>query len=168
MKDLILIGKISKPHGIKGFVKIRMLADVDILENLDTIYLKSAQSSFTPIVIDRVTPQNDRAIIHIQGVDDRNAAAELAGSEIHIPRDALKKLPQGEYYHFELIGLDVKTDSGALIGSVTEILSTGANDVYVVTTAHKEVMIPAIKEVVKKIDIDHKEMIITPMEGLLD
>ena len=85
-----------------------------------------------------------------------------------IPEEQLTDLEDGEFYFHEIIGCTVKTEDGVEVGTVKEILTPGANDVWVVKKGGKEVLIPYIDDVVQSIDIDEKEIVITVMEGLLD
>jgi 16S rRNA processing protein RimM len=87
---------------------------------------------------------------------------------IEIPLHQLQPLPEGQYYHFQLIGLEVWTTRGELLGSITDILNTASNDNYVVKTPEEEVFIPAIEDVVKSIDLVEGRVVIEPIEGLLN
>ena len=80
----------------------------------------------------------------------------------------LEPLREGEYYWFQLIGMDVHTDRGQYLGTLENVFNTGSNDIYVVQREEREWLIPALKEIIREVDIDKKQMIICPMEGLLD
>jgi 16S rRNA processing protein RimM len=100
-------------------------------------------------------------------VESPQAAALLRGKKLEIPERARKELPAGRYYHHDIIGLEVWTTSGTLLGKVSEVLSTGGNDIFVVKNSGKEVLIPAVKDVVKQIDVPNKRITIKEIEGLL-
>ncbi|RBN37369.1 16S rRNA processing protein RimM, partial [Priestia megaterium] len=97
-----------------------------------------------------------------------NDVEQYKNCEVKIPEEQLTDLEDGEFYFHEIIGCTVKTEDGVEVGTVKEILTPGANDVWVVKKGGKEVLIPYIDDVVQSIDIDEKEIVITVMEGLLD
>ena len=97
-------------------------------------------------------------------------ARKFTNTLVHVKADKLPDLPDGEYYHHEIIGMKVLLESGEVLGTVKEIVETGANDVYVVTSVtgdKKEILIPAIDEVLLEIDVSSKQMKINPLPGLL-
>jgi len=104
----------------------------------------------------------------LKGCNSISEAEKLKGVEIGIPEKWLWPLGVDEYYHFQIIGLDVYTDTGLHLGEVKDIFPTGSNDVYTVKKGRKEYLIPAIKEVIKEVDLQRKRIIIHPIEGLLD
>ena len=110
----------------------------------------------------------ERVLLRLKGVESPEEAKKLVGSFLEIEKDNLIKLPAGRYFIFDIIGLKVITTEKREVGTVKEVISLPANDVYVVQGDQKEYDIPAIKEVVKKIDLEGKVMIIEPKEGLLD
>ena len=120
-----------------------------------------------PFTINAVNWLKGKAIIKLSGVDSPTAADEFRSKEIQIPLRMVKPLPPGQYYHFQLIGLQVRTTKGDLLGNIDRILSTGANDVYIVTRGQKEYLIPAIDDVVKEVDLNEGRMVIELIEGLL-
>ncbi|MDR3553326.1 MAG: ribosome maturation factor RimM, partial [Syntrophobacteraceae bacterium] len=110
--------------------------------------------------------QNRGWIVEFEEVSGREQAEALTGSEIFIERDRLTVLPEGEYYHFQLIGLSVETKDGRSLGTLTAVLETGSNDVYVVEGGGKEVLVPAIEEVVSEVDLRSGKIIVDLPEGL--
>ncbi|WVE35849.1 ribosome maturation factor RimM, partial [Priestia megaterium] len=104
----------------------------------------------------------------LEGYHNVNDVEQYKNCEVKIPEDQLTDLEDGEFYFHEIIGCTVKTEDGVEVGTVKEILTPGANDVWVVKKGGKEVLIPYIDDVVQSIDIDEKEIVITVMEGLLD
>lgn len=93
-------------------------------------------------------------------------ARALVGHWLTAPPETSPDLPQGEYFHFQLIGLKAMTEEGEELGEVTEILATGSNDVYVVAGGQGEVLLPAISEVIREVDLDHGVMVVRLLEGL--
>ena len=106
--------------------------------------------------------------LSFQGIDDRDEATLLRNSVIAIPKNMLPALPEGEYLVDDVQGITVRTTAGAVVGVIEEVLITGSNDVYVVRDRGREYLIPAIRDVIKQIDIKGRTMTIDPMDGLLD
>ncbi len=122
------------------------------------------------IIAARIVPRGHgtQLILKVEGSDDRDAAAALRGALIQVPEAEARKLPRGRYYWHEIIGLCAQTVDGRELGTVKDILETGANDVYVVQTGHGELLIPAIKQVVKEIAPERGIMTIELLPGLED
>ncbi|MDT8317693.1 MAG: ribosome maturation factor RimM [bacterium] len=166
--DLILIGKLTKLHGIKGMLKLASFAEsIDAYCDLDSIYLKKNDGSFTKDQIEAISPHKTGAIVSLKSVKGIEDAQKLVGHELYIEKEQMKDLPAGEYYRYELIGLEVITDEGIHLGKIEDLLPTGSNDVFVVSKEGTENMIPATKEVIKDIDIARGEMIIRPLEKMI-
>jgi 16S rRNA processing protein RimM len=107
-------------------------------------------------------------LLKLKGVESPEEAKRLVGSFLEIEKEDLIRLPEGRYFVFDIIGLEVITTENETVGKVKEVISLPANDVYVVQGKEKEYDIPAIREVVRKIDLGKKVMIIEPKEGLLE
>ncbi len=108
-----------------------------------------------------------QALVKLAGIDDANGAELLRGFFLMVPLEQARKLPRGAYYLYQIVGLDVYTTEGDLLGKLDEVLSTGANDVYIVrgpgiTDPSGELLVPAIKEIVKKMDVDGGRIEIRP------
>ena len=107
------------------------------------------------------------ALLRLEGLNDPYAARRLSGEWLTAPTDSDPQLPEGEYYHYQLVGLAVITDQGENLGRIQEVLETGSNDVYVVTSdSGEEVLLPAIEQVVKEIDLASGEMLVHLIDGL--
>ena len=111
--------------------------------------------------------QGKMLLIKFQGINNRNDAAELQGAVLEAPSSESPDLPEGTFYHYQIVGLDVRTSDGGSLGKVTDIISTGSNDVYVVQTSNGEVLIPATPDVVMKVDLESGVITIEPITGLL-
>jgi 16S rRNA processing protein RimM len=106
--------------------------------------------------------------LRFHGIDDRNAAEALRGQDVLVARKDAVRLPEGQFFWDQVIGLRVEDTTGRLLGAVTDILETGANDVYVVKApGQREILVPAIKDVVQLIDPEAGRMVIDPLPGLL-
>jgi 16S rRNA processing protein RimM len=114
-----------------------------------------------------VRGHGEMAIVQLSGVDTIEAAQALRGQLLHVPADEVARPKRGEYFWHEIVGLPVETEDGRELGTIAEILRTGANDVYVVRGPLGEVLVPAIAHVVRKIDVEAGRVIIRPMPGLL-
>ena len=166
-KDLILIGRISKPQGIKGGIRAISYADSpDIYREIPHIYLKKKDDSISPLKISRVSTVKGAVILNFEGFKDRNSTEDIIGCELYIERSFLPPPPKDEYYHVDLIGLDVFTTAGQLLGKICEVMQTGGSDVFVVKKGKEEHLIPAIKDVIVEVDIDGGKVIIEAMEGM--
>jgi 16S rRNA processing protein RimM len=161
--EFITIGQIQAPWGNKGKLKVRVLTDFpQRFAPSSTVYINRQ-----PMTIAQVEWQKGNAIIKLNAVDSVAAAQSLKGQVVEIHHSQLKSLPEGQYYHFQLIGLEVWTAQGELLGTVTEILTAPSNDIYIVQGNRGEILIPAIGDVIKSIELDKGCIIIEPIEGLL-
>ena len=166
--DLILIGKLTKLHGIKGMLKLASFAEsIDAFYDIDWIYLKKGDGSLIKEQIETIAPHKSGALVSFKSVHGIEDAQRLVGDELYIEKEHLEELPSGEYYRYELIGLEVITDEGIHLGKIEDLLPTGSNDVFVVRDGERENMIPATKEVIKDINIAKGEMIIHPLKKML-
>lgn len=162
MQDKFEIGKIVNTFGIKGEVKVTPYTDdIEQFKKIKSIYVNN-----TLMQVQSAKFQKNVVILKLKDVDDMTAAENLRNSIIEAKRSK-NKLPENTYYIADLIGLDVYTDEGTLLGKVKDIYNTGANDIYSIETESKEVLLPAIKEVIKQIDIENKKIIVHILKGLL-
>ncbi len=166
----ITIGEITAPHGCRGEVRVTPLTDFperfqateQVYVLLGSLFLKKAVESAAFI-------HRNRIVLKLEGIDSPEQARQLHGALLQVPRQELWPLPEGAFYHFEIIGLKVITVEGSVLGEVTEILTTGGNDVYVVKGGMgKEYLVPALKAIVKEIDTKAGLMVIEPPPGLMD
>lgn len=161
----ILIGKIVAPFGIRGEVKV--VLQTDFPERVDpgnVVTIITSAGKRLGSVIESSKPNKGGYSVKFKGITTRNEAEELRGSSIVIDEALLVKLPDDSWYVFDLVGLKVVTDDGREQGEITEILQGGANDVYVTSTG---LCIPALKDVVAKVDLENRQMIIHAVPGLL-
>jgi 16S rRNA processing protein RimM len=127
-------------------------------------------SSYVLYPIEGVRPyKGEMVLLKLRGIDEPNAAETLRDSDLCVPLSALPQLPPDSYYQHDIVGLQVFKLDGTLIGVIDDIMSTGGNDVYIINTPdRRQFLIPAIKDVVKQIDLIRHVMYIDPMRGLLD
>jgi 16S rRNA processing protein RimM len=166
-KDLVLIGKIVGAHGLKGTSKIQSYAEsLEIFKSGTVLLVSSPDGSENHYEIDWIKSHSRGALLTLKEVTDRDQAKSLIGSELYIEKAELPELEAGTYYWSDLIGVNVYTSDDRYIGSVASIIETGANDVYVVKDADKEILVPALESVVQSIDIESKIMRVELPEGL--
>ena len=161
--EFITIGKILSPWGVKGKLKVEVITDFpQRFAPSSKIYI-----NHQPMTVDSCLWHKGKAIIKLNAIDSVEDAQRLKGQPIEIHHSQLKPLPKGQYYHFQLIGLEVWTTQGEQLGNVTKILTAESNDIYVVHRTRGEILIPAIEDVVKSIDLNKGRIVIEPIEGLL-
>lgn len=162
----LLIGRLQKTHGIKGEIAMRVITQYpERIRVGKVLFLGEEHKEFS---ISSIRWKNDLMLIGFDGFDNPEEAAKLTNLEVFSPTRNLPRLPKGQYYHHQLIGLKVWQEQEYL-GELIEILETGANDVYVIQTeGAEELLIPAIPDVIKEIDIDAGTMQVQLLEGLRD
>ena len=162
------IGKVVALFGIHGELKVRLLTDIpNRFAELDAVYLGSNHTRYS---IQRVLPYKaEMVVLKLEDIDDANTAEPLRNLDLQIPLSKLAKLPPDSYYQHDILGLHVFTLAERNLGDVVDIIVTGSNDVYVVKTPEgQEILIPAIKDVIKQIDLIRHTMYIDPLPGLLN
>ncbi len=164
------IGKLCKPHGLKGEIKVFLSAfDYSLFREISSVYLSPKGGVRKELQITGVRPQGKFVVTRFQGLDRIEDVESLVGNGIELPEADFPTLPEGEYYHFQILGLEVVTESGDHLGPVVDIIETGSNDVYEVELGNgTTVLLPVIEDVVRKVDLTEKKIIIHVMEGLLD
>jgi 16S rRNA processing protein RimM len=166
-KDFVLIGKIVGAHGLKGTSKIQSYAEsLEIFKTGTTLLVSSPGGSENRYEIDWIKLHSRGALLAFKEVADREQAKLLIGSDLYIEKTELPELEDGTYYWFDLIGVNVYTLDDRYLGRIDSIIETGANDVYVVKDADKEILVPALESVVRSIDIESKIMRVELPDGL--
>lgn len=162
----LAVGRVLRPHGVRGELRVEILTDYPERLSLHQVLYLGPEAR--PYPVEGVRFHRGAALIKLAGCDDRNRAEELRGQLVQVPIEAAVPLEEGEYYHFQIVGVEVVTDQGESLGRVAEVLDTGANDVYIVRGPRGEVLIPAIEEVVQELDLVARRMVVTLPPGLLD
>ena len=166
---LISVGRIARPHGIRGEVKVTPLTDwPERYEEFRSVYMGSEDHVGEWVDIERARIQGGRIILKLSGIDDRTQAEALRGTILKVREEMCSALPDGSYRIFHLIGLGVSTTMGEQIGTLVDVMKMPSQDVYVIDAGGKEILIPAVKKFIKQIDVQNKVMIIEPIEGLLE
>ena len=164
------VGRIARPHGIRGQVILN--SDTDFPEERfkpgATLFTKRGSGEIAALTLTTARFQNGRPVIGIEGVETMNDAEDLAGLELRVPVDELAPLPEGTFYHHQLIGCDVETVGGEKVGTVDSVEGTLAGSRLVVTGKRGEILIPLAREICRTIDVSGKRIVIDPPDGLLD
>jgi len=159
--EYLQIGEIVKPQGIRGEVKLRaMTSDMDRYARLETVYLKEGKS-FVPRKVLKGRSYDGFAFLTLEGVTDRNQAELLRGTEVYVDREHAVELDEDENFICDLEGLEAYDTQGNPIGTLREVLTPNQIcDVYVFDTPRGEMMIPALRRVVKEVDLDEEKIIL--------
>ena len=166
---LITIGKAVKPFGVKGEMKIEPLTDFpERFKGLRRVYLVSPAGKEISCEVRSVRYAGKVPYLLFSGFDSPEKAKALNGWFLKVPEEETVPLPEGSYYWFELIGMEVLAESGEKLGTIVDVFETGSNDVYVMKRGRKEVYIPATQEIVKQVDRKTKRMVIHLMDGLME
>ncbi|WP_226034967.1 ribosome maturation factor RimM [Aquibacillus saliphilus] len=165
------VGKIVNTHGIKGEVKVVRITDFDerFQKGKQLYWVDKDGNNLTPLTVAGHRIHKNFDLLYFESYNSINDVEPLKEGMLKINEESLTDLDDGEYYYHEIIGCSVQTTSGEVLGSVKEILSPGANDVWVVERPkQKDLLIPYIADVVKQINVEENRIVIEPLEGLLD
>jgi len=167
--EYVTIGKILKPQGVRGEVKILPLTDFpERFAGMEKVLL-DLDGRWATYGVEKVAALGRFIVMKLAGVNDMDAAAALRNALLKVTRAELAPLPAGHYYIFDLIGLDVYTVTGRHLGQIKDVLQTGANDVYVVAgNSPRDLLIPALKQVVLSIDRAAGKVVVELPAGLED
>ncbi len=166
MEDLLQVGVITTTHGIRGEVKVFPTTDdPHRFEVLPSILLDTGKE-LCELEIQRVKYFKQFVILKFKDVDDINEIEPYKGKSLYVTRDMAVPLKENEYYIGDLIGMEVFLEDGSFFGTLKDVMETGANDVYIVQTEDREVLIPAIKDCILKVDVEDNKMTIHLLKGL--
>jgi 16S rRNA processing protein RimM len=164
--NLFVIGEIIKTRGLRGCLKV--LAQVEtqsIIAGLKFVYLENISGQRKLYGLRKLELSGKFLFIELEDIADIDSAKTLIGHKVLIPDDMLEDLAEGEYYWRDIIGLDVYTVDGKHLGRIDSVFPTGSNDVYV-CQGEREILIPAIADVIQEIDLDKNVITIKLLEGL--
>lgn len=168
MNHLLEIGQIVNTYGIKGLIKVIPLVDhKEQFKDFHKIYIDFRKEN-EEFQIKEVKFSKDLVLLKLEGIDTIEQAENFRNKYIKIKREDIK-LESGAHFIVDLLGLEVYTDEGILLGKIDEVLQPGCNDVYIIkNNKNKEILIPVIPDVVKKIDIENHKVIVHLIDGLID
>lgn len=160
MNEYLTIGEILKPQGVRGEVKIRPITcDPYRFEELEYVYFKKGDA-YVKKGVSFVRGDLDAVYLKFDSIDDRNQAEEIRGELLYIDREHAVELDEDENFIVDLIGLKGVDDEGAEYGKLVDVMQPGGNDVYVFRDGRREMLLPALKSVVLKVDLEAREMLL--------
>ena len=166
--ELYQIGAITATHGVKGEVKVfPMTDDIKRFKGAKGVILKAPHEEIKLDIVS-ARPQKNQVIVKFAGIDNINDIEKYKGCGLFVTEENRVKLSKDEYFASDLIGMNVVTEDNEQLGELVDVLFTGANDVYVVKVNGKEILIPAIKDVIRNVDVENIVMTIHLLDGLLD
>ena len=168
MEEYLEIGQIVNTNGLKGTLKVKPLTDdITRFEDLETVYIQKAKE-LVEFKIQEVKYSKNMVLLKLEGIDNIEEAQEYKNFYLKINREDAVELEEDSYFIVDIIGCEVYTESQELLGKVIDVFPTGSNDVYTVKNSEgKEILLPAIEDVIKDVDIENKKIIIHLMEGLI-
>lgn len=168
MENLMEIGQIVNTYGIKGFVKVVPFTDnINRFEDLKEVYVET-KKGLENFEIEEVKYAKNTVLLKLKGIDDINIAEKYKNCYIKISRENAVKLPEDTYFIVDLLDIKVYTDEDIYLGNIIDVYPTGSNDIYVVKNEEgKQVLLPAIGEVIKTVDIENKKMVVHLLDGLI-
>ena len=166
-KRYLEVGKIVGTHGVKGLTRVQVWADSpDFLKQFK--YLYTGENGENKLTVLKVQPHGNISLVAFKGVDTIEHAESFRNTVLYIDRKDVK-LPDGRYFITDLIGITVyDADSNAVLGRISDVSQTGANDVWHITNGGKEYLIPAIDDVLLNVDIEGETAVIRPLKGIFD
>ena len=162
------IGQIVNTNGLKGFVKVKPFTDdIKEFETFETIYVQK-KTELIEFKIESVRYAKNMVLLKLKGIDTIEAAEDLRNLYIKVSREQLPELQENSYYIVDLLECEVITVEGEVLGKMEDVFNTGSNDIYVVKNGEgKQILLPAIKEVIKNVDIPNRKITVKLMEGLV-
>jgi len=161
----LVIGRVVAPRGVRGELKIAIETDdPERFHLLDEVYLGEG---LVQIKVKRARLHGRQAWLQLEGIEDRATAEQWRDAYVYVPIEQALPLAEGEFFYYQIEGLTAITVEGKELGRVIEVLPTGANDVYLVQGDDGEILLPALKEVIVRIDLDAGVMVVRVPEGLL-
>ncbi len=168
MEQFFQVGVYTNTHGVRGEIKVYPTTDdPKRFRKLKQVILRTPKQEMT-LEIENVRFSKQMVLLKFKGIDNINDIERYKGSGLFVPREQAVPLKKDEYFIADLIGITVFTEDGAELGRLSEVLQTGANDVYVVQTGERELLLPAIADCVQSVDVEAGRMVVHLMEGLLD
>lgn len=168
MEDMLQVGVITQTHGVRGEVKVFPTTDdVNRFKKLKQVILDIGKETMS-LEIQSVKFFKQFVILKFKGIDNINDIEKYKRCSLYVTREHAVALEEDEYFIADMIGMEVCTEDGNIFGTLKDVIETGANDVYVIENAeHGEVLVPAIKECIRSVDIEKGQMMIHLMDGLI-
>lgn len=168
-RNPVLLGKIVATHGIRGQLRVHSYSgEHGALVALTSVLLHDPAGGWESFDVVSAKAHGNKVLLSLKGCDNINQVLHLVGRELYAEREKLPELEEDEFYWCDLIGLSVVTEAGEELGRLTDIIPTGSNDVYVVSSGSREYLVPALTDVVVAVDLAAGIMTVAPPEGLFD
>lgn len=168
MEEYLEIGQIVNTSGLKGELKVNPLTDdITRFEDLETVYIQK-HKDLVEFKIQGVKYNKNMVILKLEGIDNIDEAEKYRNFYIKINRKDAIELPDDSYFIVDILQCEVFTDANEHLGKVVDVFATGSNDVYTVKTEEgKEILLPAIEDVIKEVDIANKKIVVHLLDGLI-
>lgn len=164
---VLAVGRIIRPHGVRGALLVDPISE-QLLGLKPGVTVRVGEDR-TPVIFRELRRHGGRWLLWLDGVNTREQAEALRGKDLALELEDIPPLPEGTFYHWQILGMQVVSDQGAPLGTVVEILETGANDVYIVRDeAGGELLLPAIESVILDVDLDQRALKVHLIPGLRD
>lgn len=165
--EYLVVGYLRRPHGVRG--EMVMEVHTDFPERLGPDVEVFVGDTYQPLIISSARPHNEGMIVKFQNLDTPEGAGRFRNQSVYVRTADRPPLPAGQYYHHQLIGFSVVDEKHELLGALTEIMQTGANEVYVVRRPdNTEVLLPAISSVLLSVDMHRREILVHLLPGLIE
>ena len=159
----VLVGRVLRPRGFTGELQVEPITDFPGRFAAGEVLFLAGH----PYRLEYALQRNSAwVVIKLEGIDSAQDADAFRGQPLFVPRDLVPSLPQGQYYYFQLIDMEVYTPEGERLGQISEIMETGSNDVYVVTNSDQEILVPALDDVIQSVDVEAGCMVVDLPPGL--
>lgn len=164
-REYIAVGRVVRPHGVRGALLVEAISEmIHSLEPSTQLYLGREK---VPAHVQYLRSHQDRYLLAIEGCQDREEAERWRGQELYLATGETARLPEGTYFHWQILGLEAVSEHGETLGEIVKILETGANDVYVVETPEGgEILLPAIESVILEVDLERGVVVVHLLPGL--
>ncbi len=167
--DYVAVGIVERARGLRGQVKVKPLTDEPArFERLREVRVELVSGEARRLHIRAVTILGASVYLRFDEIDNKDEADGLAGAYINIRYDEILPVENNTFYHFEVIGFEVVTSKGEFVGTVQKVMDLPANDVLMILGKGREYLVPVVKDVIKKVDRNNAQIVIEPIEGLLD
>lgn len=167
-QKLLVLGWVQGAWGLRGEVKVRSFSEAPTLLTPGQSVILRGPRGESEEFLTAIRPLRHLLVMSLQGVTSRTAAEALKGYEICIPRDAAPALPDATYYHDDILGLKVQTETGEALGEIVDIWSSEAHDLYVIRRDGGEWLLPAVRAFIVRVELENRVMVVRPIKGLVD
>jgi 16S rRNA processing protein RimM len=169
-EDLVVVGRLARPHGLRGEMSVEVLTDFPdrFVPGLALVATDARGEGRRPLVVATVRPSGDRLLVAFEGVDSRNAADELRGLDVSVPKGSEVPRPEGFVYHFDVEGCRAVDRAGRDLGLVTALVDVAGRSLLEIETPRGERQVPFVEPIVVSVDVARRLVVLDPPAGLLD